>query len=80
MRNYAGENLKSPVLSRPSLMRAGLAGAFSEYFQKAPMTIHQTSNFGERFLSFISEQPGEPEKSVGVVLGRDRILILAQEA
>jgi hypothetical protein len=51
------------------LSARGLADAFSEYFQKAPMTIHQISNFGERFLSFISEQSGEPEKSVGVLPG-----------
>jgi len=46
----------------PERYARGIADAFSKYFQQAPTTIHRISNFGERFLSFISEQPEVFEK------------------
>jgi hypothetical protein len=39
--------------------------AFKKCFGEAPTTVYQISNFGERFLSFISEDGARPKSPAG---------------
>jgi len=51
-------NLSVPVVptssQSPERYARGLADAFSKYFEQAPFTTWRISDFGERFLDFIS--------------------------
>jgi hypothetical protein len=35
----------------------GIAEGFKKYLQQAPITVYETSDFGERFLTFIASDP-----------------------
>jgi hypothetical protein len=53
-----------PSAESPERFARGIVEAFTKYFQQAPVIIYQISDFGERFLSFISQGPEQSESTV----------------